>query len=332
MKKLLSISIDRSIWSEGSAVRERMRELSKGWDEVHIIVASDSTYTETVIGDNVWVYPTRSKVKAFYPIDARKLGRFIIRRRGITQITCQDPFLTAIAGVGLKKEFGLPLELQVHTDVGSPNYPYTIGNKIRKALALSYLPQADTIRVVSGRIRDYLVSRLGIDGSKITVRPIAVDVMKIKNAVVTVDLHRKYPQFDKIVLMASRLTAEKNISLALTAWTEVQRNCPGAGLVIVGNGPKEKALKSMAEKLGIGKSVAFEGWADQGTLVSYYKTADLFLNTSLFEGYGMTLVEAKAAALRTVSTDVGIAREIGATIVDMNAGSVALGIKAALGV
>lgn len=309
-----------------------MRELSKGWDEVHIIVASDSTYTETVIGDNVWVYPTRSKVKAFYPIDARKLGRFIIRRRGITQITCQDPFLTAIAGVGLKKEFGLPLELQVHTDVGSPNYPYTIGNKIRKALALSYLPQADTIRVVSGRIRDYLVSRLGIDGSKITVRPIAVDVMKIKNAVVTVDLHRKYPQFDKIVLMASRLTAEKNISLALTAWTEVQRNCPGAGLVIVGNGPKEKALKSMAEKLGIGKSVAFEGWADQGTLVSYYKTADLFLNTSLFEGYGMTLVEAKAAALRTVSTDVGIAREIGATIVDMNAGSVALGIKAALGV
>lgn len=322
-KRLLSIGTDTLLFKEGSAVRERVRGYAKDWDEVHIIVSTNGGFNETTIGDNVWVYPTRSKIKAFYPLHMRKIGRFIIDRRKITDITCQDPFLSGMAGVALKKEFGLPLELQVHTDIGSPNYPYTVGNKIRKALALSYLPKADSIRVVSERIKRYLVGSLGIAGSKITVRPIFVDVGKIRNAPVTVDLHRKYRQFDKIVLMASRLTAEKNIGLALNAWKIVLDRSPKAGLIIVGSGPKENELRSLAGKLGIMSSVVFEKWVDTAVLASYYKTSNMFLNTSLFEGYGMTLVEANAAGCPVVSTDVGIAPEIGAKIVDFEAGDAA---------
>jgi glycosyltransferase involved in cell wall biosynthesis len=40
------------------------------------------------------------------------------------------------------------------------------------------------------------------------------------------------------------------------------------------------------------------------------KTADLFLVTSNYEGYGMTIVEALAAGCTVVSTDVGCAREV----------------------
>ncbi|MCX6715945.1 MAG: glycosyltransferase [Candidatus Taylorbacteria bacterium] len=314
-KRLLSLGTDRLLFEEGSSVRDRILGYARDWDEIHIIVSADKNFTETAIGNNVWIYPTRSKVKAFYPLHMRNLGRFIIKRRNITNITCQDPFLTAIAGVGLKKEFGLPLEIQVHTDIGSPNYPRTVGNKIRKALALSYLPKADSIRVVSGRVKKYLVEGLAISESKITVRPIAVDVEKIKNTPVTVDLRKKYPQFDKIILMASRLTEEKNIGLALRALPAVLRLCPKAGLVIVGRGPKETELKKLTQKLGLAESVVFEDWIDPATLVSYYKTSDLFLNTSLFEGYGMTLVEAKAAGCMIVSTDVGVARDIGTRII-----------------
>ena len=54
-------------------------------------------------------------------------------------------------------------------------------------------------------------------------------------------------------------------------------------------------------------------------LPSYYKTADLFLAASLYEGYGMALVEAQAADCPIISTDVGVAREIGATLVESNA-------------
>ena len=329
-RRLLSLGTDRLMFRDGSAVSARAAENGKNWNEVHIIVAAGRSFRERVVGPNVFVYPTRSWFKALYPLVMVRLGRFIARRRGITMITCQDPFLTAMAGIRLKKEVGVPLEIQVHADLGSPNFAYSTGNKIRKSLALSYLPKADHIRVVSNRIKEYLVHDLGIDSSRIEVRPIAVDVQTIKDAPVLpgADLRAKYPQFKKIAFAASRLEPEKNIGLAVDAWNEVARTRPEAGLVIVGSGSQTDALKKRAAH---NPNVVFEPWADLPTLYSYYKTADAFLVTSLFEGYGMTLVEAAAAGCPIVSTDVGVSREMGATIADWNAADFARAIKAVLG-
>jgi glycosyltransferase involved in cell wall biosynthesis len=105
---------------------------------------------------------------------------------------------------------------------------------------------------------------------------------------------------------------------------------PQAGLIIVGSGSEADRLTSLVKKHGLEKSVMFEPWADQGTLYSYYKTADLFLVTSLFEGYGMTLVEAHAAGCKIVSTDVGVAGEEGAQIVEYSPAAVARGITSVL--
>lgn len=319
-KKLLMISTDRKIFEEGSAVRARQVEYAKNWDEVHIVVFRKKQQSETVIAPNCWAYSTGSWSKFMYPFSAISLGRFIIEKRGITEITCQDASLTAMAGLSLKKQFNIPLEIQVHEDIGSPYFGYSFSNKIRKTLALSYLPKADRIRVVSNRIKDYLIGPLGIPAEKITVKPIVVDVQKIKNAptIANADLHKRYPQFGKIVLMAGRLEKEKNFELAIRAWAQVMKVSPKSGLVIVGNGREETWLKKLAEQLSVAESILFEDWVDQATLFSFYKTADIFLNTSLFEGYGMTLVEAQAAGCRIVSTDVGVAREVGAKIIGSN--------------
>ncbi len=315
--KLLMISTDKKLFETGSEVALRQIEYAQNFEEMHIIVFAPKSFHEISLGHNVWVYPTGSLFKYLSPMDAIKLGRFIIERRGITNITTQDPFLTAMTGVSLKRRFGTHLEIQLHTDIGSPHFVYTFKNKIFKTMALSYLPHADHVRVVSMKIKEYLL-KLNIvsEASKIEVRPIIVDVEKIKNTPVTTDLHKKYPQFDKIVLMASRLEKEKNINLALAAWPDVLVKSPRVGLVIVGKGSEQGNLQSIVDNLGIKDSVILEPWADQATLVSYYKTADLFLNTSLYEGYGMTMVEARAAGCKIVSTDVGVASEVGAQIVD----------------
>jgi 1,2-diacylglycerol 3-alpha-glucosyltransferase len=176
--------------------------------------------------------------------------------------------------------------------------------------------------VVSYRIQEYLSAI--IEPSRIEVRPIKVDVEKFKNPVITIDLRKKYSQFSKIVLMISRLEPEKNMIMALEAFKKVIEKIPTAGLVIVGKGNEENVLIQKAIQLGIQKSVIFEGW--QNDTPSYYKTADLFLSTSWYEGYGVTFAEAQAAGTKIVSTDVGIAREIGATIVDWKPESIASGI------
>lgn len=311
--KLLSISTDRKIFENGSAVRARQIEYAKHCDEMHIIVFADKNFKEESIAPNCFVYPTRSKSHFLYPFDAIRLGRFVMKR-GITNITCQDSSFTAMVGVALKKSFNVPLEIQIHTDIGSPYFARSFGNRIRKAMALSYIRKADTIRVVSSRIKTFLTGKLGITENKITVRPIVVETEEIARAAITVDLHKKYPQFSKITLMASRITEEKNISMAIEAWKDIRSHKSDIGLVIVGSGPLLESLESKVAKLGLQEVVKFESWVNRETLFSYYKSADVFLNTSFFEGYGMTLVEAKAAGLKTISTDVGIADEVGVTI------------------
>jgi len=296
-------------------VYERQKKYSLENDETHIIIFASNKYSETAINERCFVYPTKNRFKFFYPFSAISLGRFIIQRRGVTHITCQDPSFTAMAGIALKREFGLPLEIQIHTDIGSPNYTYSLKNRILKAMALSYIPKADSIRVVSNKIKNYLVENLAIPASKILVKPIDVDRQFITETPVTVDLHSKYPQFSKIVLMASRFTKEKNIGYAIKSWIEVVKTYPDYGLIIVGEGILESKLKSMVAGNGLVSKVIFEPWQDRKTLISYYKTCDYFLNTSLFEGYGMSMVEAGIAGAVVVSTDVGVAREIGATII-----------------
>ena len=123
--------------------------------------------------------------------------------------------------------------------------------------------------------------------------------------------------------MTTRLTREKNISLAIKVVADLVRNSgnsassestnSGIGLVVVGDGPEKKSLVALVDKLWTNKNVVnvvFEPWQDPETLFSYYKTADLFLSTSWYEGYGLSIAEAASASLPIVATDAGIAKEL----------------------
>ncbi|MDP3962764.1 MAG: glycosyltransferase [bacterium] len=311
------ISTDQKIFEKGSAVSLRQIEYARQYEEVHIIVFADKVFSETPLGSNVWAYPTRSISKWLYVFDAIKLGKFIAKKKGITHITCQDPFETGLVGALVKKDENL--EIQIHTDIGSPYFKRFSQLEWIRSLIVPYtLRKADHVRVVSERIKKYITKY--VDESKIEIRPIFVDTDKIKNAPISTDLHKKYPQFSKIILMASRLEKEKNIDMAIEAFKIVLTKNPGAGLVIVGSGSQEGYLKDIAK----GLPVIFEGWIDD--MASYYKTCDCFLVSSWYEGYGMTLVEANAAGCRIVSTDVGVAREMGAKIVGFDSISMAYGI------
>ncbi|TSC66859.1 MAG: glycosyltransferase [Parcubacteria group bacterium Gr01-1014_72] len=108
--------------------------------------------------------------------------------------------------------------------------------------------------------------------------------------------------------MVARLAPEKNIPLALKVIQKVAAKYPRTGLVIIGDGPLLSSLRLTAKSLQLEAYVVFAG--AQSDVSSLYKTADAFLVTSLYEGYGLALVEASAAGLPIVTTDVGVAREV----------------------
>lgn len=311
--KVLMISTDRKIFEPPSEVHKRMLSYAEDFGELYIIILG---LNRDLKSEGKLRYLGLSRFRAIF---WRSPTKFDL-------VTSQDPFETGIIAKRLAKRSGAELELQVHTDLFNPYFrKQSFLNKVRVLIARFLLPKANKIRVVSQRIKDSLISKLKITDSKIEIRPIFVDTEKIKSAPIKTDLHKKYPQFEKIILMASRLTWEKNIGLAINAMAEVVKKIPKCGLIIVGSGPKEKSLRLKTITYNLTPNIIFEPWSDD--LPSYYKTADLFLLTSYYEGYGMTLVEAQAAGCPIISTDVGVAREIGVQIFRNDAHLLATSIK-----
>lgn len=307
--KVLSISTDRKIFEQDSAVRARMIEYGQIFDELHIIIFAKKSlgFKTEQIANNVWVYPTNSRTKLSYIRKAVRTGSHIIKERGITIVSTQDPFETGIVGARLKNRYQIPLQVQIHTDFLSDFFAQSSWlNSYRVKKAREILPRADKIRVVSYAIKNAL-KKISIPESRITVLPIFVDAQKYSTDP-KFNLKEKYSQFDFIILMTCRLEKEKNIDQALDITNQLLATHKNVGLVIVGEGQERSRLEKKVRKLGIEKSVIFESW--QNEVLSYYKTADIFLQTSLYEGYGMSLVEAALSGLPIITSNVGIASEL----------------------
>lgn len=316
--KVLMISTDKLIFKTGSEVRRRMMDYGDLFEELRVIILTKDTDNFSIekLTDNVTIEPTNSRFRLFSLIDAYKFTSRCFRTdRASWVITSQDPFETGLVGFLLSLRFGYPWQAQIHTDLGSSFFRWeSLLNFCRFILAYCILPQARGIRVVSERIKKYLVNEWGLT-RPISVLPIFVSEQE-KDGMSSGDddLRKKYPQFDFIVLMASRLTQEKNLPLALGAFAEAARNRPDIGLVIVGAGPEYKNLLNLIKAMGLEEQVFLEDWSCH--LMGYYQSADLFLLSSNYEGYGRTLVEAGLMGCPILTADIGLVGEL-ATVDDV---------------
>jgi glycosyltransferase involved in cell wall biosynthesis len=307
--KVLMISSDQNIFIPESPVASRMVEYGSLVEELHIIVESDARrgLNNFELSPNIWVYSTNSTNKFLRPVDAARLGKKIVSERkfvrGSSLITTQDPFECGWAGLKVKKKWHLPLEVQLHTDPFSPYFSGFL-NSIRRLIANNVLKEADSVRVVSESLKESIKPHTN---GQITVLPIFVDKEKIERSRNGNDTYEN-PEGKFTLLTASRLTSEKNLDLALKVLAKVKERNPKIRLVILGSGPEENSLKRMSKRLGLSGEVIFMGW--QENLSRFYRSANIFIQTSLFEGYGLSLVEAGIFGLPIITTPVGIVGEL----------------------
>ena len=305
--KVLMISNDKRIYDTGSGPAKRMLMIGNLTDGLEILILGLGGKAVR-LSPKVEVIPTGHS-KLFSIFRALNIIRKLDNKNSPVAdvISAQDPFLAGLTGLLIKKFLKLKLQIQLHTDIMNPCFrEESFLNQLRYWMALFLIPRADCVRVVSQRIRNSLKPKF--PGLKISVLPIFVDVEKITMAVPGFNLHEKYPRYNFIILMASRFAKEKNIDLALSVMAEIVKKYPQAGLIIVGRGPLEDDYKLRIKNLGLDKNVKIEPWTED--VVSYYKTADLFLLTSNYEGYGLSLVEAVISGCPAISTDVGVVSEV----------------------
>jgi len=108
---------------------------------------------------------------------------------------------------------------------------------------------------------------------------------------------------NKIMVIVSRLSSEKNLSELIEFFPKVLEQIPELRMVIAGIGPDEKHLQSLTEKLGLSDKITFVGFIPPEQTYRIYKLGDVFLSASTFEMHSMTYLEAMACGLPLICRD-----------------------------
>lgn len=116
------------------------------------------------------------------------------------------------------------------------------------------------------------------------------------------------PAGTQLVGTVGRLNWAKDQAGLIQAFARVHGDHPASALVLVGDGELRAALEQAARAAGIAGGVHFLG--DRNDVRELLQGLDLFVLSSVSEGYSMALLEASATALPIVATDVGGNREI----------------------
>ncbi len=103
------------------------------------------------------------------------------------------------------------------------------------------------------------------------------------------------------VIMSGRLTRQKGYPDAIHAWRQVLKKVPDAHLYILGEGTERESLENLIRNLSLEDSVTLLGFNPNPHNI--VRQADVFLLTSLWEGFGNVLVEAMVVGTSIVATD-----------------------------
>ena len=157
---------------------------------------------------------------------------------------------------------------------------------------------------VSNQIRDRLQTRYGVNGDRVTT---------ILNRVPRVSSHdgdvKPMPNGRPIQLLAvGRLTEQKGFSYLLGALHRLREKGVPFQMKIAGEGELRPSLEGLAKRFDLSQHIEFLGYVDP--IDPWYRQADIFVLSSLWEGTPLVLLEAVDQHLRIVATDVGGTREI----------------------
>ncbi len=116
------------------------------------------------------------------------------------------------------------------------------------------------------------------------------------------------PEEALLVGSVCRLIPQKGLSYGLRGFATMAAAFPSAHYVLAGRGPLHEALQAEAHTLGVGARVHFLGWREDAHAVM--AALDVLLMPSLWEGFGLVLLEAMALGVPIVATRVSAIPEV----------------------
>lgn len=169
-----------------------------------------------------------------------------------------------------------------------------------------YAPFVNRFITMSRDLEQWLVEVVGIRQDKVAQLYNGVDLERFKSAATYSRHDFSLNKDDFVIGTVGRLQGEKDQATLIKAFKLLQTDTTvpvSMKLLIIGDGPERDRLEQLAVDCGIENKILFFGPRDD--VASMLSLLDLFVLPSLGEGISNTILEAMAAALPVVATNVG---------------------------
>ena len=179
---------------------------------------------------------------------------------------------------------------------------------LKNIIAPSPLEKIDHVVTVSECSRRDLIEQMGIPEDQITVIYQGVDLEKFSPSTT---LPEKPFEFMPYVLCVAGTDPTKNVTSLIEAFSKLPQEIRSQHhLVLVGDVQKNKELQQCVKDHGIAGCTIFTGIISDVQLAEYYQQASVFVFPSLYEGFGLPVLEAMACGCPVISSNTSSLPEV----------------------
>lgn len=171
--------------------------------------------------------------------------------------------------------------------------------QVRRAVCCSRL-----LIVLSAAVREELLARFPLSPEKVRVIPLgASEVFRTAR--------RFEPSVPTFVSVAT-LERRKNLLRLLDAFDRVRERYPAARLRLIGQTENDaRRIRQRIDALGLEKAVTLDGYLGDPEVAAAYAHSTAVVYPSLYEGFGLPVLEAMAAGSLVIASNRGAMREVG---------------------
>jgi glycogen(starch) synthase len=296
-------------------------QLAAAGHDVHVVTRGDKADPTAEVVDGVRVHRapvdpvaldfTTESLLAWSQASEHALTRVALPlvRRWRPDVVHAHDWLVAQTAITLGEVTGAPLVTTIHATEAGRHQGW-----LPKPLNLAihsferWLAQRSAAVITcSGAMHDEVTRLFELPPARVSVVPNGVDPTRwnppaTARAAVRAELA---PDGAPLLVFAGRLVHEKGVQTLLRALPRLRATHPGLRLAVAGTGSYDDQLRALARRLRVARAVSWLGFLTEDELADVLGAADAVVVPSLYEPFGIVALEAAAARVPLVVTEVG---------------------------
>ncbi|MCG9966624.1 glycosyltransferase family 4 protein [Pelotomaculum terephthalicicum JT] len=176
------------------------------------------------------------------------------------------------------------------------------------------IQKSSYVVAISQTTRNDLIELMDVSPEKIKVvyNGVSAQFKPVENTNILMRVAKKYCLPEKFLLFVGLFSPRKNIAGILRAFSILKNEYQiPHRLVMVGEkGWRYRADLELVQSFGLEKQVFFPGFVEDEDLPAVYNLADVFVFPSLYEGFGLPVLEAMACGIPVVTSNISALPEV----------------------